>query len=103
MGWHRAFANTIRVHIFFPVFISLSFLGGFFFFLFICLFFRSRVLIFMKSPGDKQEHVTLILGSTSPPRKLGLMERKLGSGVGGGGQSTVGSVWTRPEVCGGPA
>ena len=77
--------------------------GWVFFFLFICLFFRSRVLIFMKSPGDKQEHVTLILGSTSPPRKLGLMERKLGSGVGGGGQSTVRSVWTRPEVCGGPA
>lgn len=79
------------------------FFSGWVFFLFIYLFFCSRVLIFMKSQGDKQEHVTLILGSTSAPRKLGLMERKLGSAGGGGGRSTVGSVWTRPEACGGPA
>ena len=57
----------------------------------------------MKSQGDKQEHVTLILGLASPGRKSGLRERKLGSGGGGGGQSGVGSVWTRPEACGGPA
>ena len=109
MGWQRAFANTIRVHFFppvlfpFPFWVGLFFVFCFFSFLFMYLFFCSSVLIFMKSQGDKQEHVTLILGLASPGRKSGLRERKLGSGGGGGGQSGVRSVWTRPEACGGPA
>ena len=87
-GASHGLAKSICKHnqgsLFPPCFISLSFLGGFFFFsfLFMYLFFCSRVLIFMKSQGDKQEHVTLILGFASPGRKSGLRERKLGSGGG---------------------
>lgn len=56
----------------------------------------------MKSQGDKQEHVTLILGSTSAPRKLGLMGSKLGS-AGWGGAGPQSGVFGQGQKCGGPA